>query len=69
MPFLKASSPEIVSDKTSWRKEEVMTYPVVEHPDDGGTLEVRDDVEDLVHLAGMLHLHLDVVGCNIEITD
>ena len=46
-----------------------ITYPVVEHPDDGGTLEVRDDVEDLLHLAGVPDLHLDVVGCNIVITD
>ena len=37
------------------------TYPVVEHPDDGGTLVVRDVVEDLVHLGRVTDLHLDWV--------
>ena len=69
IPFLKASSPNVEKLVSPTVNSDLMTYPVVKHPDDGGTLVVRDEVEDIVHLAGVPHLHLDVVGCNNVITD
>ena len=38
-----------------------MTYPIVKHPDDGGSLVVGDVVEDLIHFGGVPDLHLDGV--------
>ena len=39
----------------------ILTYPIVKHPDDRGSLVVGNVVEDFIYLRGMTDLHLDGV--------